>query len=117
MEESSFDKIDYTQNSLAKGEYENCTFNNCNFSNSDLSGIKFSDCEFLGCDLSLAKLARTDFQDIKSNDCKMLGLHFENCNEFGLSISFVNCRLNHSSFYKLKLKKPYSKLQEADFTG
>lgn len=50
----------------------------------------------------------------------MLGLRFENCNQFGLSVSFESCILNHSTFYNLKLKKTSFKdvkLQEADFTG
>jgi uncharacterized protein YjbI with pentapeptide repeats len=49
----------------------------------------------------------------------MLGLRFDTCNEFGLSISFESCQLNHSSFYKTKIKKTFFKnshLQEADFT-
>ena len=49
----------------------------------------------------------------------MLGLHFEHCNEFGLSFSFDNCNLKHSSFFKAKLKKTSFKnsiLHEADFT-
>ena len=49
----------------------------------------------------------------------MLGLHFNNCNEFGLSFSFDNCSLNHASFYKNKIKKTIfknSQLQEVDFT-
>jgi len=50
----------------------------------------------------------------------MLGLHFESCNTFGLSVNFDNCNLNHSSFYKTKLRKTTfknSKLHEVDFTG
>jgi uncharacterized protein YjbI with pentapeptide repeats len=49
----------------------------------------------------------------------MLGLLFYNCSEFGLSFSFDNCNLDHSSFYKTKIKKTFFKnshLQEADFT-
>ena len=49
----------------------------------------------------------------------MLGLHFENCNQFGLSFNFENCTLNHSSFYKTKIKKTVFKntqLKETDFT-
>ena len=49
----------------------------------------------------------------------MLGTHFDDCNEFGLSFSFENCHLNHSSFYKAKIKKTNfknSQLRETDFT-
>jgi hypothetical protein len=46
---------------------------------------------------------KTAFRDIKFKGCKMLGLNFEDCNEFGLSFNFENCSLNHSSFYKIKV--------------
>jgi uncharacterized protein YjbI with pentapeptide repeats len=49
----------------------------------------------------------------------MLGLRFDNCNSFGLSLRFENCSLNHSSFYGVKIKKTTFKkaqLQEVDFT-
>jgi uncharacterized protein YjbI with pentapeptide repeats len=48
-----------------------------------------------------------------------LGLHFENCNEFGLAFKFENCQLNHSSFFKTKIKKTIfsnTQLKEVDFT-
>jgi len=48
-----------------------------------------------------------------------LGLHFEDCSDFLFSVSFDNCILNLSSFYKRKLKKIIFKntsLQEVDFT-
>jgi uncharacterized protein YjbI with pentapeptide repeats len=49
----------------------------------------------------------------------MVGLRFNGCNEFGLSFTFVDCILSHSSFYKIKIKKTTfqnSQLNEADFT-
>jgi uncharacterized protein YjbI with pentapeptide repeats len=49
----------------------------------------------------------------------MLGLRFDTCNGFGLSFSFDGCQLNHSSFYKTKIKKTIFKnshLQESDFS-
>ena len=104
---------------LTKGEYEGCTFNNGDFSQNDLSGYKFTDCTFRGCHLSLAKLERTSFRDVKFIDCKMLGLRFDTCYEFGLSFSFDGCQLNHSSFFKTKIKKTVfknSQLQETDFS-
>ncbi|WP_431217529.1 hypothetical protein ACQ86N_21315 [Puia sp. P3] len=47
---------------------------------------------FSNCNLSLAQLQKTTFRDIQFKDCKMLGLHFEDCNEFGLSVSFRRLR-------------------------
>jgi uncharacterized protein YjbI with pentapeptide repeats len=48
----------------------------------------------------------------------MLGLRFDTCHEFGLSVSFDGCQLNLSSFYKTKIKKTVfknSQLEEVDF--
>jgi fluoroquinolone resistance protein len=117
--DKTFDRNDFIQTPLAKGEYENCSFKNCNFADNDLSNFKFTDCEFIGCNLSLAKLHKTSLQDIKFKDCKMLGLRFDICADFNLSFSFDNCILDHASFYKTKIKKTFfknSQLREADFT-
>jgi len=114
-QDKTFDKNDLP----VKGEYENCIFNNCNFADSDLSAFKFMDCTFNVCNFSLAKLNKTAFQDVLFKDCKMLGLRFDTLNEFGLSFSFDGCQLNHSSFYKTKIKKTVfknSQLQGVDFT-
>lgn len=105
--------------SLSIGEYENCVFDNCDFSNSDISGINLVECIFTNCNLSLVKLNKTSLQNIQFKYCKIMGVRFDTCNPFGLSISFHNCQLNHSSFYKLKLKKTIftnCHLQETDFT-
>jgi uncharacterized protein YjbI with pentapeptide repeats len=49
----------------------------------------------------------------------MLGLLFENANVFGFEVNFQRCTLNHSSFYKLKMKQAkflQCSLTEVDFT-
>lgn len=117
--EKIFEKIDFQNNPLAKGEYENCHFQKCDFSNSDLSECRFIDCEFLECNLSMSKLEKTALLNILFKDSKMLGLHFDDCNIFGLSFRFENCILNHSTFYKLKIKNTVFKnvqLRETDLT-
>jgi uncharacterized protein YjbI with pentapeptide repeats len=119
MEERTFDRIDFALNPLAKGDYENCAFTNSSFLNSDLADIIFVECGFENCDLSMARLTNTTLRDITFKNCKMLGLRFDSCNEFGLSVTFENCNLNHSSFYRTKLKKTAFanlKLHEVDFT-
>ncbi|UJF30238.1 pentapeptide repeat-containing protein [Kaistella sp. 97-N-M2] len=119
VRDQTFEKLDFTQKPLAKGEYEDCTFRNCNFENHNLSGFKFTTCEFTDCNLSLAPLNGTALRDIKFKDCKMLGLQFERCNDFGLAFSFQNCQLNLSSFFQLNLRKTLFKdcqLRESDFS-
>lgn len=100
-------------------EYENCTFSQCNFSSADLSDQIFIECTFDNCDISMAKLSNTAFRTVKFKACKLLGLHFEDCNKFLLSMEYEGCLLNLSSFYKLPLKNTLFKdcsLHEVDFT-
>ena len=119
IENETFERIDYTINSLPREEYENCKFLNCNFYKADLSHITFRECCFDGCDFSLTKLKNTALSDIRFVDTKLLGVQFDDCNQFLLSVDFENCLLKLSVFFKLKLKKTRFKncnLQEADFT-
>lgn len=118
-EEEVFEGVDFKKNPLPKGDYENCTFINCLFANSDLSHINFIECEFKSCDFSAARLANTAFRDVIFKTCKLLGLHFEECNQFLFSPEFNECLLNLSTFYKLNLKHmniERCKLHEVDFT-
>ncbi len=118
-ENKAFEKIDFTKTFLPKGEYDCCVFINCNFYEANLSNYTFNECEFRGCDFSLSKLNSTMLNDIKFIDCKLLGLHFKDCNDFVLSVYFENCILKLSSFFKLKLRKTRFKscnLQDVDFS-
>ena len=113
----SFEHVDYTEQRLPSGEYENCKFINCNFSNINLSSVKFIDSHFIDCNLSLAKLTKTAFVDVAFVRCKMIGLHFENCEPLGLAVTFQNCSLNNSSFYQSKLKKTMFKKMFIERSG
>lgn len=98
------DKTFKTSKQIEKGEYENCRFLNCTLPKSDLSGISFIECEFENCDISSSKLFDTSFKTVSFIQSKLVGLRFEDCNEFLFSIDFRECNLNLSSFYKLKPK-------------
>lgn len=118
IQDKQFEGIDFTSNDLKKGEYENCTFTNCNFAETNLSKITFIDCVFDTCNLSAANINGTSFQETSFTSCKMMGLRFEDCNQFLLTVSFTGCLLNLSTFYKVKLKNTHfinCSLQEADF--
>jgi len=113
-----YDKTYSRESVLRAEEYENCRFNNCDFSGLDLSSVKFLECEFTGCNLTLPKTVKTVFSRVQFKECKLLGLRFDQCNEFGLIFRFENCLLDQSSFYKTKIKKTVfkkSQLHEVDF--
>ena len=119
IEGKIFEKENFSENELPKGDYEHCTFINCIFSEADISNINFSECEFNGCNMSMAKIKNTAFRDIQFKACKLLGLHFENTNPFLFSVGFENCLLNLSSFYKLRLKNTKftnCSIHEVEFT-
>lgn len=114
-----YDRTDFTKSPLSQGEYEGFTFTDCNFSGCDLSEMVFWECKFIHCNLSLAKLNKTALRDVSFCGCKMLGLHFDDCNPFGLDLRFADCILDHSTFVQLCLKKTLfknCKLRETDFT-
>ena len=71
-----YDRIDFKETPLVKGDYESCKFTSCDLSNTDLSEIKFIDCIFISCNLSVAQLSKTVFRDIQFVNCKMLGFFF-----------------------------------------
>ena len=64
-------------------------------------------------------MGETAMKDVRFSDCKIVGVHFEHCNPFLLAFSFENCKLDLSTFYRLKIKKTVFEncsLHEADFT-
>lgn len=116
----SFEKRVLSVNPIEKGEYENCVFKDCDFAEADFRDYKFIDCKFIDSNLSLVKLNNTALREVRFVSCKMLGLRFDSCNEFNLSVHFENCVLNHSSFYAKKLRKTHfikCNLQDVDFTS
>lgn len=119
INDQTFNKLNFTENPLNKGEYENCTFINCNFEQANFTEFKFIDCEFLDCNWSLAMLHGTVLRNVKFKGCKMLGLQLETCNDFGLAFSFENCQLSHSTFFQMNIKKTIFRncqLREIDFS-
>lgn len=101
-------------------EYERCSFAHCDLSATGLSGKKFIDCSFVQCNLSMAKIQQTVFRAVNFESSKLLGLHFEQCSPIGLSISFQDCQLDHSSFERCKLSERNfinCRLLECDFSG
>ena len=91
-----------------------------NLSNTDISKFTFTDCHFGECNLSMVRSAQTRMSNIQFSGCKIVGFHFDHCNQFGLSVAFKDCILNLSSFFNMKLEETgfiNSALIETDFTA
>lgn len=105
--------------SLAIGQYEDCQFIDCELPGYDLSGYVFIDCHFQNCNLSNAKINQTAFREVTFKQSKLMGLHFDDCNEFLLALSFHSCNLSFCTFSGLKMRKTIfhdSDMQEVDFS-
>lgn len=116
--EKTFNKINFAEAPISKGEYEKCVFKNCNFFKGNLAEFIFIDCDFISCDLSMIEISSAAFNNVQLIDCKILGVHFETCNDFGFSVRFENCILDHSSFLGIKMNKTNfisCKMEEVDF--
>jgi fluoroquinolone resistance protein len=104
IEDKEFIGINFAEDNLVIADYEDCKFIRCMISGADISYSSFENCSFQECDLSLCKVIQTSFRDTEFKKCKVLGVHFENCKDFRFSINLTSCLLDHSSFYRKKLK-------------
>lgn len=104
VDQQAFERKDFAQEALPKGEYTQCTFRHCTFVKADLINVAFVECTFEGCDLSLARIRQAAFRDVAFTDCKLLGLSFDQANAFLFRIAPTRCLLDSASFQRLDLK-------------
>jgi len=118
--DGTYEGLDYSSVELEAGDYDHCIFVECTFSKVNLSGRNFANCRFERCDFSMASLKDVALQDIDFKDCKLVGLRFEDCNDFLFSMRCEGSMLDYSSFYNLDLTQSRfrdSVCTEVDFTG
>lgn len=102
--DQEFIGVTFNEDELNYRQFESCVFRNCNFSNIHFKNITFEGCEFYICDFSGAQINESALRMARFFECKLIGLNFESVNPFRLSLSFSNCQMDYTSFYKLKLK-------------
>jgi fluoroquinolone resistance protein len=125
FEDKTYENVSFSSRKIGIVEYEQCKFKHCDFSGADLSNARFVGCEFSACDLSNVKSQKTSFRDVTFKGSKLLGVHFDQCHAFLLSMEFENCKVDFASFFKLNLHKTLFKnstfhetdFSEADLTG
>jgi fluoroquinolone resistance protein len=102
-----FDGNVFEKYSISEGlnhEFNECTFQNCDFSNAPFGAAELVECTFVSCNLAMAKFDNTMLNQVKFINCKVQGVDFSKCSKFLFSVSFENCLLNYSLFYKNELK-------------
>jgi uncharacterized protein YjbI with pentapeptide repeats len=115
----SFHKIETTDTQLSHGYFKDCQFNQCQLVEQDFSHSTFVNCVFNACQISLCQLEQTAFQSVQFKDCQLLGLRFEHCNPFQLSIQASSSQFIMCSFYKKPINKAVfeqCQIQECDFS-
>ena len=101
----TFEKVDYTHTQINNREFEGCIFKNCDFSNSNVSHTTFMDCEFIDCNLSMTSLAGTSLKNVTFKNCKLLGIAFNECDDFLFQVYFDECVLDYALFSNKKMPK------------
>ena len=104
VNDEEFISKDFSKTSFIGSEYNGCRFQNCNFVTGNLAGGLFINCHFENCDMANCLVEKTGFQKVHFHECRMIGIQFDKCNPFLLSMNLIECQLNFCSFYKLKLK-------------
>ncbi|MFT3884738.1 MAG: pentapeptide repeat-containing protein [Flavobacteriales bacterium] len=105
VDDELFERRNFAEQPLPKGEYTQCRFVQCTFAKADLIGVVFVECAFEGCDLSLAKVRQAAFREVRFTDCKLLGVSFDQCNGFLFAIMPERCNMASASFRGMRLGK------------
>lgn len=100
-----FEKMTHAGEQITEREFQKCTFKNCDFSKTDFATTSFHECVFEGCNLSMMKVRATTLNNVVFKDCKILGVNFNECQEFLFSVGFESCVLNYAIFDTRKMPK------------
>lgn len=103
--DKTFEKAVYFDKKISNREFDGCVFKHCDFSNNTFRECVFIDCEFIDCNLAMAKLPASSLKTVTFKECKLLGIRFDECNDFLFSVNFYDCILDYSWFTNKKMPK------------
>jgi len=103
--DKTYDKVIFFGERLNNREFDGCVFRNCDFSGTTFMECVFLDCEFIDCNLAMAKLPASSLKTVSFRDCKLLGIRFDECDDFLFSVNFIDCSLDYSWFSRKKMPK------------
>ncbi|HMI05991.1 MAG TPA: pentapeptide repeat-containing protein [Flavobacterium sp.] len=118
--DKTFEKVVQFGQKISNREFDGCIFKNCDFSNTIFMECVFIDCEFIDCNLAMAKLPATSLKTVLFKECKLLGIRFDECENFLFKVDFRDCILDYSWFTNKKMPKTNfanCSLKEVNFGG
>lgn len=102
--EKEFNNLQYEANALNYSEFEVCKFINCDFSKCAFKTVTFIDCIFEDCNFTNCEVNYAAFRTVSFHRCKIEAVNFSMCDKLIFDIAFINCSLDFSKFYGLKIK-------------
>lgn len=103
--DKTFERLVKIDAEISNREFDTCRFLNCDFSNSVFTDCAFIDCTFQSCNLSMAKLPKSRLETVAFKDCKLLGIRFDECDDFLFGVDFYGSTLDYSWFNGKKMKE------------
>ena len=117
---TTFEKTIFTNKRIEGREFDSCIFKNCDFSGSAFVGCIFSDCEFVDCNLALSKFTSSSLKTVHFELSKVMGIRFDECEDFLFDVSFIGCMVDYSWFTNKKMHKAKfinSSLKDVNFSN
>lgn len=123
-----FRDLDLSHTELAKKEFYQCVFSHCDFTETAFSECHFNDCQFIACNLSLMKVNKCAFSNVRYDDSKLVGVNWALASwprfQSDCSLELDKCVISYSTFSGLNLqgisiKECFAKsvdFREADLT-
>jgi len=104
LQSSAKFSANWTDGILEGVEFYDCKFNQCVFERTVFRDCAFENCEFESCDLTLASIVGSTFNPVVFRNCKLHGIAWHQAG-FSFDTSFLDCQLDYSSFFGMKLNK------------
>ncbi|HML39699.1 MAG TPA: pentapeptide repeat-containing protein [Bellilinea sp.] len=103
-----YKNLNFEQARIQRTEFVNCTFNRVNLREADFLYSKFHECTFTNCDLSLSSVKGCVFNQVRFEDCTLVGINWIESawgkSRFSKPADFYRCALNYGTFVGLNLK-------------
>jgi len=116
--QEKFSRLTLSKEIIEEIEFEECQFTNCTFIDCEFKKCKFLNCTFTDCLLSAINLSWSTINEIKFNQCKVIGIDWTKTQQVR-DLQFIKSEINYSNFSMLRI--PDTKIidcvaKEVDFS-